>query len=70
MDEVYIGGGVGSRRRAIPSTSRQTAVCVFMQYYTETATVNLVGRDGQQQQPDTPSSLTPQAAPLVPISGP
>ena len=68
----YIGGGqaggrwggrwgwVGSRRQATPSTRRQTAV-LCPQQGTETATVNLVGRD---------SSLTPQAALLVPISGP
>ena len=37
-------------------------LCV--QYCTETATVNLVGQDGHQQQFDT------QAALLVPISGP
>ena len=43
--------------------SRQTAV-LCVQYCTETATVNLVGRDGYQQQFDT------QAALLVPISGP
>ena len=38
-------------------------LCV--QFCTETATVNLVGRDGHPS-----SGLTPQAALLVPISGP
>ena len=65
MDEVYRGWGghwgwVGSRRRVIPSTRRQTAV-LCVQYCTETATVNLAVIS---------SSLTPQAALLVPISGP
>ena len=63
MDEVYRGwagrrgvGWVGSQRRAIPSTRRQTAV-LCLQYGTEAATVNLVRPDGCQQQFDSPSSL-------------
>ena len=56
----FIGGGrwgwVGSQRRAIPFTRRQTAV-LCPQYGTETATINLVRPDGHQQQFDTPSSL-------------
>ena len=55
MDEFY-RGWVGSRRRVIPSTRRQTVV-LCIQYGTETATVNLVGPDGRQQQFDTPSNL-------------
>ena len=81
MDEVYRGGWagggwggrwgwVGSRRRVIPSTRRQTAV-LYVQYCTETATVNLVGRDGHQQQFDTPGSLiSAHQRPHRPRSGP
>ena len=63
-------GWVGSRRRVIPSTRRQTAV-LCVQYCTETATVNLVSRDGRQQQFDTPSSLiSAHQWPHRPCSGP
>ena len=42
-----------------------------IQYCTETATVNLVGRDGRQQQFDTPSSLiSAHQWPHRPCSGP
>ena len=44
-------------------------LCV--QYCTETATVNLVGRDGHQQQFDTPSSpISAHQWPHRPCSGP
>ena len=63
-------GWVGSRRRAAPSTGRQTAV-LCPQYGTQTATVNLAGRDSRQQQPDTPSSLiSAHQWPHGPCSGP
>ena len=63
-------GWVGSRRRVIPSTRRQTAV-LCVQYCTETATVNLVGRDGHQQQFYTPSSpISAHQWPHRPCSGP
>ena len=71
----WVGGGgrwgqVGSRRWAIPSTRRQTAV-LCLQYGTETTTVNLVGRDGRQQQFDIPSSLiSAHQWPHRPCSGP
>ena len=49
---------------------RQTAV-LCVQYCTETATVNLVGQDGHQQQFDTPCSLIgAHRWPHGPCSGP
>ena len=80
----YIGGGqagggwggcrgwVGSRKRATPSTRRQTAVLVLcLQWDTQTATVNLVGQDSRQQQFDTPGSLiSAHQWPHRPCSGP
>ena len=63
-------GWVGSQRQAAPSTRRQTAV-LCPQWGTETATVNLVGRDSRQQQLDTPSILiSAHQWPHRPCSGP
>ena len=60
-DKVY-RGWVGSRRRAIPSTVRQTAA-LCPRWSTETATVNLVDVDGCWQQSDTACSLKLISAP-------
>ena len=62
-------GWVGSQRQVIPSIRRLTAV-LCVQYCTETAKVHLVGRDGHQQQFDTPSSLiSAHQWPHIPCSG-
>ena len=82
MDRVYrgwVGGrgegwavGAGGEPKAgytIHKPRQTAAVCP--QWGTETATVDMVGRDGRWQQPDTPCSLisAPQW-PHAPCSGP